>query len=87
MKLRIVMLVCFMALFAFMMTPNIEFGTLTTGFGIEQAYGKPKEPKPKDPKPGNGGTTTVPEPSTLILLGAGLASVAGYKAYKSRKKK
>jgi hypothetical protein len=48
--------------------------------------GRPPRP-PKPPGGPGGGSTTAPEPSTLILLGTGASGVAAYLYYKNRKKR
>jgi hypothetical protein len=68
-------------------------------WGVESVYAKNNNNHPGPgpgpgyhPGPGPGhshghGGKSVPEPSTLILLGIGLAAVGGYTALKSKKNK
>jgi hypothetical protein len=77
-------LILFLALFLLSgATVYIPHGFVTK-WGVESVYAKDDdynaEKKKKDKK-------AVPEASTLILLGIGLAAVGGYSAFKFRKNK
>jgi hypothetical protein len=95
MKTKLTLLAICLGLFVFMMTPSIQSG-FTGKWGVGQAYAwggwhppVPHKPPPHPPyHPPNPPhhPTSVPEPSTLILLGTGLAAVGSYFGIKLRKK-
>jgi hypothetical protein len=75
MRLRVVLTVILTVLF--LLGTTIHFtGSFTMKWGVESVYAKAKPDKKK-----------VPEPSTLILLGVGLAAVGGYTVLKYKKNK
>lgn len=43
--------------------------------------------QPRDHRPTGGGTSRVPEPSTLMMIGSGVAAAGAYIAIKRRNRK
>jgi hypothetical protein len=92
MRIKLILLAICVGLFVFMMTPYVQSGFVVK-CGIEQAYalggwhpGGPGHGGPGHGGPGHGGGHSVPEPSVLLLLGAGLAAVGSYYGIRLRKK-
>jgi hypothetical protein len=75
MRLKVVLTIILTVLF--LLGTTIHFTeSFTMKWGVDSAYAKPKDKHKK-----------LSEPSTLILLGVGLAAVGGYAAYKFKKNK
>jgi hypothetical protein len=78
MRLKVVLTIILTVLF--LLGTTIHFTeSFTMKWGVESVYGK----NDKDPP---GQTKKLPEPSSLILLGIGLAAVGGYAAFRLKNK-
>ena len=95
MRMTRILVFVFALFFLFGVTVFIPQGFVTK-WGVEPVYagqpiGKPEGPPPEKPvgppvTPRNT-PVSVPEPTTLILLGVGLAAVGGYTALRFKKNK
>lgn len=79
MKIRRIVILVFVVFFLLGTTIYIQHGFVTK-WGVESVHAKNDGEPPGQAK-------KLPEPSTLILLGMGLAAVGSYSALKFRKNK
>jgi hypothetical protein len=87
MKIRRIVILVFVLFFVLGTTVYIPHGFVNK-WGVESVLAKGGDDQGEDnDDQGNNGNHKAPEPSTLILLGMGLASLGGYSALKFRKNK